>query len=103
MPVTYMVFDLLYFKAKPLLTTPLSLRREALQTLIEQVPLPGVLVPEAVRPRGCQLFAQVERLGLEGIMAKCLDSPYLPGKRSRFWLKIKPGPEQRVLRSYGKG
>jgi ATP-dependent DNA ligase len=92
-PVTYMVFDLLYLKAKPLLATPLSLRREALQTLIEQVRLPGVLVPEAVQQHGCRLFAQVARLGLEGIMAKRLDGPYLPGKRSRYWLKIKPRPE----------
>jgi ATP-dependent DNA ligase len=30
------------------------------------------------------------RLGLEGIMAKRLDGPYLPGKRSSYWLKIKP-------------
>ena len=89
-PVTYMVFDLLYLKGKPFMAAPLSIRREALQTLIERFPLRDVLVPEAVRQHGCQLFAQVVRLGLEGIMAKRLDGPYLPGKRSRYWLKIKP-------------
>jgi ATP-dependent DNA ligase len=26
---------------------------------------------------------------LEGVMAKNMDSPYLPGKRARHWLKIK--------------
>lgn len=29
------------------------------------------------------------KAGLEGIMAKKKDSPYLPGVRSRYWLKIK--------------
>ena len=90
-PVTYMVFDLLYLKGKPLMASPFSLRRAALQDLLERFPLPGILGPEAVRNQGCQLFAQAMRLGLEGIMAKRLDGPYLPGKRSRYWLKIKPG------------
>ena len=37
------------------------------------------------------------RLGLEGIIAKHLDSPYLPGSRSQFWLKIKPRLSPQVL------
>jgi bifunctional non-homologous end joining protein LigD len=52
--------------------------------------MPGILVPEGVLTHGRQLFDQVARLGLEGIMAKRLDGPYLPGKRSGYWLKIKP-------------
>ena len=39
-------------------------------------------MPEAMHQHGCQLFEQVARLGLEGIMAKHWDGPYLPGKRS---------------------
>jgi len=89
-PVTYMVFDLLYFQGQSLMASPLSTRREALQSLIGEHPLPGVLLPEAVRQHGCRLFAQVVRLGLEGVMAKRLEGPYLPGRRSRYWLKIKP-------------
>jgi len=88
-PVTYMVFDLLYFQGQSLMASPLSTRREALQSLIGEHPLPGVLLPEAVRQHGCRLFAQVVRLGLEGIMAKRKDSKYLPGRRSDLWLKIK--------------
>lgn len=84
-----MVFDLLFLKGRMLVADPLRVRREALERLFQQVPLAGVLASEAVRQHGCQLFAQVARLGLEGIMAKRLDGPYLPGKRSRLWLKIK--------------
>ena len=89
-PVTYVVFDLLFLKGRPLLAAPLSLRREALQELIEKYPLPGVVASHAVSRFGCHLFDQVASLGLEGIMAKRSDSLYLPGKRSRYWLKIKP-------------
>ena len=96
-PVTYMVFDLLYLNGDPLMVAPLHRRREALQRLIQRTTLPGILVSEAVAEHGCQLFAQVARLGLEGIMAKRLDSPYLPGKRSRYWFKIKPKLNPEVL------
>ncbi len=96
-PVTYLVFDLLYLKGEPLLAAPLHHRRAALQRLIQRTTLPGVLISEAVAERGCQLFAQVAGLGLEGVMAKRLDSRYLPGKRSRYWFKIKPKLSPEVL------
>ena len=35
--------------------------------------------------------------GLEGIVAKRLDSPYRPGKRSRDWLKVKNFRGQEVV------
>src|SRR6267378_2523129 len=89
-PVNYVVFDLLFLKGKSLMAAPLMKRRKALQELITRCQLPGVLVSEWVRGHGLQLFAHVVSLGLEGIMAKHLDGPYLPGKRSRYWLKIKP-------------
>jgi bifunctional non-homologous end joining protein LigD len=89
LPATYVVFDLVYLRGKPLISVPLIQRRQTLQSLIQHAPLPGALATEAITQHGRQLFAQVARLGLEGIMAKRLDSPYLPGKRSRFWLKIK--------------
>lgn len=90
MPATYMVFDVLYLKGKPLIGSPLSHRRESLENLLRRFLMPGVHVVEGVRARGYRLFAQVVRRGLEGVVAKRLDSPYLPGKRSRYWLKIKP-------------
>jgi bifunctional non-homologous end joining protein LigD len=87
--VSYMVFDLLYLKGKPLLGLLLRQRREALQRLFQQFPMPGVLLTEVVRQHGRKLFEQVESMELEGVMAKRLDGPYLPGKRSAQWLKIK--------------
>ena len=91
-PATYMVFDLPFLGNRPLMAAPLSTRREALIKLYEQFPLPRFLLSDGVSRCGCRLFAQVVRFGLEGMMAKRLDAPYLPGKRSRHWLKIKPKP-----------
>jgi ATP-dependent DNA ligase len=96
-PGTYVVFDLLYLEGRALLDAPLSHRRQALARLIDQYAPSGVLVSEGVAEHGCKLFAQVALLRLEGIMAKRLDSPYLPSKRCRHWLKIKPRPSVEVL------
>jgi ATP-dependent DNA ligase len=96
-PASYIVFDLLYLKGRPLLGAPLSDRREALVRLMERLAPAGILVSEAEAEHGCKLFARVGRLGLEGVIAKRTDSPYLPGKRSRHWLKIKPKLSPEVL------
>ncbi len=45
--------------------------------------------PEAQIGAGPAMFTAARRLGLEGIMAKRLDSTYQPGMRSHDWLKIK--------------
>ena len=90
-PASYIVFDLLFLERRSLMAAPLQVRREALDKLCAQVPPPGFLLSEAINRSGCALYAAVLRLCLEGVMAKRFDAPYLPGKRSRLWLKIKPG------------
>jgi ATP-dependent DNA ligase len=89
-PVTYMVFDLVFLRNRSLMAAGLSFRRETLIDLFEQFPLAGFQLSEGFRCCGCKLYAQVVSLGLEGMMAKRLDAPYLTGRRSRHWLKIKP-------------
>ncbi len=85
-----MVFDLLFLRTRSFMAAALKVRRQALTDVCAQFPLQCLLLSEGLGQYGCALFAQVLSLGLEGIMAKRLDSPYLPGKRSRCWLKIKP-------------
>jgi bifunctional non-homologous end joining protein LigD len=43
------------------------------------------------------MIAASRRLGLEGVVAKRLDSRYLPGKRSDAWLKIKNKQRQELV------
>jgi ATP-dependent DNA ligase len=74
-PADYVVFDLLAEGEESLLEAPLSERRARLERLAEPAGLELTpLTPDA---------AQAERwLGsIEGVMAKQLDAPYVPGKR----------------------
>ena len=85
-PVTYVAFDILYSGGRPLLALPYLDRREALGGLA----LPSVAqVPRHHVGDGAALLDATARQGLEGLVAKRVDSPYVPGRRSRLWLKRK--------------
>ncbi len=88
-PVTLMVFDVLYLRYKNVMAQPLVDRRGRVQELIERLGNPHLLAPSYVLEHGRHYFAEIERHGLEGVMAKRLDSPYSPGRRLPDWLKIK--------------
>lgn len=80
------VFDCLYARGRWLVQDSLQKRRDELH---RQVRPSGVLViADGVASRGEYLLAAVEEAGLEGVMAKRLDSPYLPGRRSAAWQKF---------------
>ncbi len=87
LPATYVVFDILHWKDRSTLKLPLEERRRILEEVVE--PQENVYLSEPVFGSGKALFQVAEERGLEGIMAKRLGSPYLPGKRVDFWLKIK--------------
>ena len=89
LPATLMVFDLIFVRGKSVAEKPLTDRRKALEELIGDLGSPHVLVPDFVIEQGRAYFESAVEFGLEGIMAKRLDSSYLIGKRTRDWLKIK--------------
>lgn len=85
-PARYAAFDLLYLGADSLMDLPLTKRRQA---LTESLPEDEHLFHSfAVCGQGLKLAKTARELGLEGIIAKQKDSRYLPGKRSRWWLKM---------------
>lgn len=88
-PATLMVFDQLYADFEPLLAEPLSARRERLRETLARGGGDRLVYSEGVVGSGRAYFDQVRRRGLEGVMAKRLDSAYRPGRRSDAWLKIK--------------
>jgi ATP-dependent DNA ligase len=89
MPAMMMAFDLLYLRGRCLTERPLVERRRRLADLIAELNEPRVLVPDHLVGDGIHYFNAAEEAGLEGIMAKALASPYLPGQRSPHWIKIK--------------
>ncbi|MFZ5768379.1 MAG: non-homologous end-joining DNA ligase [Bacillota bacterium] len=88
--LVFVAFDLLELEGRELMDRPLAERREVLERVVQEETAGGDLALSPVVPeRGRELFAKAARLGLEGVVGKERDSPYLPGQRSRYWLKVK--------------
>ena len=85
-PVTFYAFDLLAFETYDLRSLPLSLRKTLLRKI---VPPSGVIrYLDHFEQDGDILYQHVQKLKLEGIVAKRADSPYKSG-RTPLWLKIR--------------
>jgi bifunctional non-homologous end joining protein LigD len=83
----YYVFDLLHFQGRDLTGLPLAGRKEILKKILPAAQ--NIKFSDHVPAEGVLFFKVVKDKGLEGIVAKHAQSPYLVGKRSRQWLKIK--------------
>jgi bifunctional non-homologous end joining protein LigD len=86
-PVVYMIFDRIALDGESLVTLPYHERRArlvelALEGASWQVP------PNAVAD-GSTIAAFTVEHGIEGVVAKRVDSRYEPGRRSPAWRKIK--------------
>jgi len=86
-PVAYLAFDALYLEDKPLVKQPVTRRRARLQKSVEAGG--HIFVPDHIDEDGVELFEACLERGLEGVVAKHRQSPYIPGQRSPFWLKVK--------------
>ncbi len=87
-PATFIAFDLLFLDANSWMPRPLIERRTRMLNLLDVGQGDGVLASPAVEGRGLEMFKLVKARRLEGVMAKRMDGRYLPGRRSRLWLKI---------------
>jgi len=97
-PVVYVVFDLIYLHGRLIAAKPLLERRRELEDVIRGNGAGRIILSETVLGQGRDLFQAVEKLGLEGIMAKSLDGHYRPGRRTALWKKIKIGGYNRQAR-----
>ncbi|NLC11220.1 MAG: hypothetical protein GX767_03080 [Firmicutes bacterium] len=86
-PVHYMVFDLLRLNGEELMAKPLNSRLK----LIPEIIMPNdLIIPVESFGEGKLLFRATKEQGLEGIVAKKKESPYVLGPRkSHYWKKIK--------------
>jgi bifunctional non-homologous end joining protein LigD len=101
-PVTYVVFDLLYFDGEDLMPQPYRRRRE----LLEDLGLAGESwqTPAYSTGHAKELLAASGEQGLEGLVVKRLDSAYSPGKRTGEWLKVKNvGRQEFVIGGWAPG
>jgi len=86
-PVVLYAFDLLGFEDLDARKLKLSDRKAVLRDLLPRDPTSPLRFSDHVEDRGEELFEQVQKMDLEGMMAKRADSPY-EGGRSQTWLKV---------------
>jgi bifunctional non-homologous end joining protein LigD len=86
-PVVYIIFDLLFLDGRSLCEAPYEERRARLKEL--GLNGPAWQTPAHHVGDGAALLAASRAQGLEGIVAKRLDCPYTPGKRTHAWVKVK--------------
>ena len=94
-PIVYCVFDLLYLDGESLMRLPYTARRARLEAL--ELNGPSWRVPAYRAGDGAALLAASAEQGLEGIVAKRLDSTYEPGRRGGAWLKVKNTRRQELV------
>jgi len=90
-PIHAYIFDILYANGEILIDLPLKERKERLAVLEgnELISVSPAIISEDVEE--VERFYQMAlEEGHEGIMMKRPDSPYTPGKRGKYWLKVKP-------------
>jgi bifunctional non-homologous end joining protein LigD len=85
--LVYYVFDLLWVNGKDLTQLPLHQRKEILEFILPKSDC--IRYSQHSKGNGKEIFDLVNRLGLEGIVAKNSYSRYFPDIRSSNWCKIK--------------
>jgi ATP-dependent DNA ligase len=87
-PASFVAFDLLAHGDVSLMDTPLSERHGRLVEVIGSAPAPVHLCPSTTDPATARRwFVEFEGAGLDGVVAKRLDGPYTPDKRSMVKVK----------------
>jgi bifunctional non-homologous end joining protein LigD len=91
----YCAFDLMFQDGDDIRGLSLLERKKRLKAILPKHKLIAFSHHRATF--GTKFFREAERSGLEGIMAKRADSPYLSGTRTDKWLKIKTSKRQEVV------
>jgi bifunctional non-homologous end joining protein LigD len=94
-PVVHMLFDVLWVAGHSTCELQYTERRAVLERL--DLAGPSWQTPPTTFGGGAAVLATADQLGLEGVVAKRLDSPYLPGRRADSWRKVKPHLGQELV------
>jgi len=86
-PGVFVVFDVLYSGGENAMDLPLVRRKELLEESVTGNEV--IAISQFVKKDGLDFYSACVAQGLEGVMAKKLDSAYLPGRRSPYWQKFR--------------
>ncbi|MCD6530555.1 ATP-dependent DNA ligase [Candidatus Bathyarchaeota archaeon] len=87
-PVKLFLFDLLLLDGDLLIDSPYIERRERLSEVCGEIPMVEQVITGDI-DSAKRFFKKAIDQGHEGIIAKKLDSTYIPGVRGKNWLKLK--------------
>jgi bifunctional non-homologous end joining protein LigD len=93
--LVYYAFDLLWVNGISVMNLPIEERRAILKSLLPDHP--GIRISSTMEEIGRNAFDLANELHLEGVMAKKLGSMYVPGARSKDWLKVKTEKHQELV------
>lgn len=85
-PARYVVFDIIELDGEPLISYPLHERKGILARILRLND--SIVLTGYVEESGEMYFEAAQWNGFEGVVAKRLDSPYLPGVRSTQWVNF---------------
>ncbi|MDR6535256.1 ATP-dependent DNA ligase [Variovorax soli] len=87
-PASFVAFDMLALEGRDLMSSPQAERRLLLEALLAE-PVPAIRLTPMTTDRALALrwLQHFEGAGLDGVIAKWADQPYLPGKRAMVKIK----------------
>lgn len=92
-PVEIRVFDVVWVNGVSYLNEPYEKRRKMVEAIIPSIPHkmgPAEILCTQLEEEAVSFYQQALAKGMEGVMAKSMASPYQPGSRVGFGVKIKP-------------
>ncbi|WP_126973960.1 DNA ligase D [Gynurincola endophyticus] len=89
------VFDILYFNGFDLTSLQNIQRKKILEAVLPESAT--IVYSKHISGKGKQALKKADKKGIEGIIAKRKEAPYLTNKRSKDWLKIKINKEQEMV------
>jgi DNA ligase-1 len=89
-PLVYVVFDIMYLNGESLIKRSIKERKEILSNISFKEPIVNS-ISKLVNSEEeiIAMFEKSRDSGHEGLVLKDLDSFYHPGKRGRYWVKLK--------------
>jgi ATP-dependent DNA ligase len=98
--LVFYFFDLLFFDGEDRTGLPVTQRKARLAELLDGV-APPLQYSDHHIGSGPAFYAEASKLGVEGIVSKRVDSPYVPGNRG-LWVKTKCLNSEEFVASAGQ-
>jgi DNA ligase 1 len=89
-PLIYVVYDIIYLNGEQTIRKPLTQRKQILSNISFREPIINAYQNTVnSEQKIIAMFDESRGMGYEGLVLKDPDSQYHPGRRGRYWIKLK--------------